>query len=740
MGRVADVRSPGHLCSEATDGQDPASGGQFVQEGPGGRDLSAGGPTVRSGRPRVGGNDVPAERGEPELRKRPLNDRRGGFSRPAPAQLPLRGEWDAGDAGTAIAGRLPDEEQARSLTRLEVGAEAPAAEVGAVTVPVEVERRTDLGGSKSADEPFRLHSVTMLMRVRGRIAAVVAACAGVCATNAHAAPPQGFQSDAAFAASYATRKVGSVAATTQRVSCYTPEVLYSGSLGPSQGYPDGGSTPCAGAATTGEILGPFPSQDVSSPPLRVKDFSESDLHVDPTNPQHLIGVSKWFVNVEGYSHLTGFYESYDGGETWPQQGHIPGYEGWTDNSDPVGAFDPWGNFYAVVLPYMFSYLRTGQHFFLSPDVNPMLPRSGMGIAVRPRGAPTPASWSVIRNGSLDMVARTPFNGASVFDKQWIAIDTNPRSKHFGRVYVSWAIGTSDAGLRIYVSYADARRNGTHTNWSAPKRVLQQTPRVGDNGSLPRVTPDGRVWLAMSSTRGPGAAYTMSYTSSRDGGRTWARRRVIVRHDVNGYKNTTFRAAFGEAFNVGTRRIGRFYPLYAVYENSAPGGTTRLFIRASFDGGAHWRRPLQVNDNQRVGEALQPNIAVAPNGRVAVAFYDRRLPCPARDTADATIAGLLFDPRAPFGRVNYCINTAVQFYTAALKPLGHNIRVSPHTWDPQLSSPHPECICSDGGFIGDYFGVDIRGGLTYTTSVETYNATGENPGYHQQQLVSKLRTP
>jgi len=577
------------------------------------------------------------------------------------------------------------------------------------------------------------------MLVRGRIAAVVAACAGVCATNAYAAPPQGFQSDAAFAASYGTRNVSSVAATTQRVSCYTPEVLYSGSLGPSQGYPDGGSTPCAGAATTGEILGPFPSQDVSNPPLRVKDFSESDLHVDPTNPRHLIGVSKWFVNVEGYNHLTGFYESYDGGATWPQQGHIPGYEGWTDNSDPVGAFDPWGNFYAVVLPYMFSYLRTGQHFFLSPDVNPMLPRSGMGIAVRPRGAPTPASWNVIRNGALDLVARTPFNGSSVFDKQWIAIDTNPRSKHFGRVYVSWAIGTSDAGLRIYVSYADGRRNGTHTNWSPPKRVLQQTARVGDNGSLPRVTPDGRVWLAMSSTRGLGAPYTMSYTSSRNGGRTWARRRVIVRHDVNGYKNTTFRAAFGEAFNVGTRKVGRFYPLYAVYENSVAGGTT-LFLRASFDGGAHWRRPVQVNDNRGAGEALQPNIAVAPGGRVAVAFYDRRLPCPARDTPEATVAGLLFDPGAPFGRVNNCVNTAVQFYTAALKPLGHNIRVSPHTWDPQLSSPRTECICSDGGFIGDYFGIDIRDGFTYTTSVETYNATGENPGYHQQQLVSKLRTP
>jgi hypothetical protein len=83
---------------------------------------------------------------------------------------------------------------------------------------------------------------------------------------------------------------------------------------------------------------------------------------------------------------------------------------------------------------------------------------------------------------------------------------------------------------------------------------------------------------------------------------------------------------------------------------------------------------------------------------------------------------------------------VQFYGAGLKPLGHNIRLSAQTWDPQLSAPHPGCICSNGTFIGDYFGADSRGGFTYTASVTTVNAAGENPGFHQQQLVAKVRTP
>jgi len=579
----------------------------------------------------------------------------------------------------------------------------------------------------------------MLMRMKGRTAALVAACAAVCVTAAAAAPPQGLQTNAAFAASYAQRGVTSVPATTQRISCYAPEVYYQGSLPPAQGYPDGGSTLCDGAATTGEDIGPYATQDVSNPPLRAKDFSESDLHVDPTNARHLIGISKWIVNSEGYSHLTGFFESFDGGATWPQQGHIPGYEGWTDNSDPVGAFDPWGNFYAVVFPYQFSYVPSGQHFFLSPDVNPSLPRSGLGIAVRPHGAATTTAWKTTRGGQLDLIERTPFEEKETFDKQWLTIDTNRRSRHFGRVYVTWAVGNQDTDLRIYGSYADAHKDGTHTNWSHPRLVLPQARRVGDNGSLPRVAPDGTVWLATSSFGNPNDPFTMSLTSSRDGGQSWARRRVIVRHNVDGYRNTTFRAAFGEAFFVGPRKTGRFYPLYVAYERAFEGETT-LFIRGSFDGGKHWSRPVQVNDTSGVGDALQPNLVVAPNGTVAVAFYDRRLACPGAGTPEATIAGLLFDPRLPQGRENYCINTAIQFYRPKLRPIGHNIRLSAHTWDPQLSSPRFDCICNPASFIGDYFGIDSRGGFSYTASVETFNAAGENTVYHQQQLVSKIRTP
>src|SRR5205823_1786369 len=129
--------------------------------------------------------------------------------------------------------------------------------------------------------------------MRRFVTALGAAAAGLAvAVAASGAPPQGTQTDAAFSATYADNGVVNVTA--------------------ADGYPGGGETACPGA-TTGEQTSGFATQDVSNSPVLVKDKSESDIRVDPTDRthQHLIGQSKWFVSAEGYNHLLGFYESWD---------------------------------------------------------------------------------------------------------------------------------------------------------------------------------------------------------------------------------------------------------------------------------------------------------------------------------------------------------------------------------------------------------------------------------------------
>src|SRR4051794_4552098 len=112
-----------------------------------------------------------------------------------------------------------------------------------------------------------------MMRVVGTLAAAVAVLATTGAV-ASAGPAQGTQSDASFASSFAAKSVRNVSATSQRISCYRPEVAVEWRLDPAQGYLDGGLTPCPGA-TTGEDLGPYPTQDAAGAAngvFRAKDF------------------------------------------------------------------------------------------------------------------------------------------------------------------------------------------------------------------------------------------------------------------------------------------------------------------------------------------------------------------------------------------------------------------------------------------------------------------------------------
>jgi hypothetical protein len=564
--------------------------------------------------------------------------------------------------------------------------------------------------------------------------------------RASVGPPQGTQANEAFAASYAANGVGNVSATSQKVSCYAPEVVYPDSLTPAQGYLDGGMSPCNGASTTGEDLGPYPTQDVADTPRRVKDHSESDLRVDPNDPNHLIGQSKWIISSEGYNHLLGFYESFDGGRSWPIQGHVPGYEGWTDNTDPIGAFDPWGNFYSLVLAYQFYYDKFGFHKYDngSNQINPTVPPEAVAVAVhpaRPMATQSATNWITTHNGQPDYLMTASNASTNDPDKQWITIDTNPGSPHYGRVYAMWTIFVLNPSV-IYESHADARPDGTHTDWSAPQILPTSSGKRWDTYLLPHVALDGTVWT--TTTNNPqkqGFSHAnISLIWSQDGGTTWQGPLPVVQDiTVPTYQNTTFREGIVNTFTVGSTKVGDAYPLYVAYEDGSS-GLSNVYLKASYDEGHTWTAPLLVNDNQGPTEALQPNLDAAPNGRVAVAFYDRRLACPAAGTAEAARAGIAYDPATPYGRANYCVNTAIQFYQSDLTPIGQNVRLSAHTWDPQLSAPHPSCICSSGTFIGDYFGIISAGGYTYTSSVSTFNYGGKNSAFHQQQIVARISTP
>jgi len=94
---------------------------------------------------------------------------------------------------------------------------------------------------------------------------------------------------------------------------------------------------------------------------------------------------------------------------------------------------------------------------------------------------------------------------------------------------------------------------------------------------------------------------------------------------------------------------------------------------------------------------------------------------------------------PYSASNYCVNASVQFYDVTLTPLGHNIRLTQHTWDPQLNAPHTSCATCITTFIGDYFGNITSGSTNISSFVSTYN-DGSNPANRQQQVIATVAVP
>src|SRR2546428_2431184 len=582
----------------------------------------------------------------------------------------------------------------------------------------------------------------------------------------------GAQSDAAYAGSYAKAKVTNVFATTQKVSCYRPEVPFF-TKGTTDGYT--GMTACP-VATTGEdtgAAGPYPTQARSASgypaagPMLVNDHSESDLRVDPKHPNHVIASSKWFASAEGYNHVLGFYESFDGGKSWPVQGHIPGYEGFTDNTDPVGAFDGYGNYYSLLLPYQFAYAGgahgTGSKVYQKSNLpNPAMPPEAVSVSVRPVDAPTATDWiTTHRNASgvtgPDFVAIDNNQGQEP-DKQWITIDNNPNSPNFNTIYAMFVTFSFDGLMsKAYVSTAKALRGGNHTDWTPLQRLPSLSGSASDTYLLPHVDPSGTVWTSITNypSRQSRSTANLAVDYSTDGGMTWkGPLRVTGAQNVTvpplDYANTTFTDGIENTFTVGSKPVNGQYPLYVACEDDSA-GNGNVILSGSFDGGLSWSDPIQVNDNMANNvDEFQPQLAVAGDGTVSVNFYDRRLACPAAGTTEAAGAGIALDTvnphytgaLPPYGASNHCINTSVQFSSARLAPFGHNIRLSQHTWDPQLNAPWrfgSSFFVGKDTFIGDYFGNDFAGAMSLTTSVSTYD-DGTNPNHYQQQVVATVSIP
>ena len=468
------------------------------------------------------------------------------------------------------------------------------------------------------------------------------------------------------------------------------------------------------------------------------NHSESWIAVKP-GTEDLVGNSKFFFGKYSkfYDFYLGSYRILNG--TPVDDNQVQGYDcvstgtqamppSWTNVTDPNVAFDTKGRVYQTTLPFNAFWGKSTLHPNGAIDVSYS---DDMG-----------QHW-VKGNGGKDL-EQSPNSSARqsghVEDKQWIAVNDIPGNRYQDHVYATWDVINKNATkIRVAVSRDRGQSFSKAITLTSPS---QSGPSNSD--SYPSIDAAGNVYLGYESdpVNGKGSS-SVFVTRSTDDGVHWEPFVRAATFTVHSLPNTTFRLGIPESFAASPTYPGHLYVAYETWN----GTNMDIMFTQSTDGGLTWSTPVKVNDNVdapgQPTDQFQPEVAAGPNGAVAVAFYDRRDPCP----NDPSVLP------ADVGRANFCINTSLQAYKdsgSGAVPVNGNARITDFGWDPEQPGQSvgglSQRVCSDAncavGFIGDYFGLAISDNNIYGLFVLTHypsdvTADGGGPVYYQQQVLATV---
>ncbi len=373
--------------------------------------------------------------------------------------------------------------------------------------------------------------------------------------------------------------------------------------------------------------------------------AEPYLHANPLDSDHL--VAGWQENrfMDGGAQALNVAVSFDGGKSWTES-ILPGLTlvsggPWERASDPWVEFGPDNRVYFVSLLF-----------------NETSPDNAIGVSLSTDGGLT---W-----GEPVEVFRSFFD---FNDKEALTVDVYPQSRYFGRVYVAWDINVADASGQNFVAQrlvvARSRRNGSYRR---PRRVRTGAANIG---AIPRVGPDGTVYVVWAGRETESSRLTIYFSRSNNGGRRWSRPRIVAELLTRG---------------VPDLRTGGILPsfavdpasgdLYVAWQDHRWTGVDQSTLIFSRDGGATWSDPRQVS--AAPPDAATFTTAVAVNGRsqVAVSYYS-----------------LENDPARAF-----LVDRYVRLSQDGGETFGPAIRASRRTFDVRFAA------LAGGFFLGDYVGL------------------------------------
>jgi BNR/Asp-box repeat len=238
-----------------------------------------------------------------------------------------------------------------------------------------------------------------------------------------------------------------------------------------------------------------------------------------------------------------------------------------------------------------------------------------GIFVR-RSLDGGATWEA---DAHTVIVQPTKPGIPFEDKPYVAAD-NTSSKYAGNLYIGWTEFRIDESVILFSRSTDGGQT-----WSAPITISTHhgLPR-DDNGAVEgftgAVAADGTLHAAWADGN------SIAFTSSRDGGKTFAKSRSVIQtsplyFDVAGLDRAN---GFPQlAIDPRHGRKGRLYVTWSDYRD----GDIGVYCATSDDGGKSWSKAVRVNSNPAHDGTDQffQWLAVDPvTGAANIIFYDRRL--------------------------------------------------------------------------------------------------------------------
>ena len=280
---------------------------------------------------------------------------------------------------------------------------------------------------------------------------------------------------------------------------------------------------------------------------------------------------------DGGGGLTGFARSTDGGATWDDRGAVGG----ESRGDP-----------SIV------WRRADGFFYLSTL------RSGGGLALY-RSTDDCQTFSLLG---------APETG--IADKEFLAVDNNPSSLHYGNMYLAY----------LGVGIVTRRSIDGGANWTAPISL------GFGQGAWPIVAPNGDVYIGWGSF-GPNQV-SVPVSRSINGGVSYTPVTEVITDEVQPRDATASANCGRVALNGNIRYLaspqlavtddGVLHVVYSYDPDGLDvGDVVDVFYRRSTDNGTTWSAEMRLNDDATTNDQYFPTLAA--NGSTLLAtWYDRRL--------------------------------------------------------------------------------------------------------------------